>query len=98
MVIEVQAPRSTSNAFHRAGAQTLEALKPYFFSRYIVDLNKNLSADLKFLAGIYGTIRSLKYSGARPLTALIAYNKILKVMRCSKLVSDYHEEFVFMYL
>ena len=67
--MEVLDPRSTCNAFHRVGTQTLNALNPYVFSRYVVYLSKNLSADLKFLAGIY--IKQLDHSNTLvPLIAL----------------------------
>ena len=40
-------------------------------------------ADLRFLVGLYGTISSLRYGGARLLRALKVNNNALKVIRCS---------------
>ena len=70
--------RSTGRLFHSVGALTAKALSP-LVTRF--DLGRSSSAisdDLRHLTGSWGSNKSDKYCGARPLRALKVSNKTLK--------------------
>ena len=78
--MDVSFLKSIGSSFHTVGAAWQKHLSPNVTYLVLKTFKRSLSDDLRFLDGLYSSIRSQRYGGASPFKHLKTSMAILKLI------------------